>query len=61
MAEKDFIKENIVGRRNDWKKTVRHYARVGISALMFGVVSAASFAAAHFLFSRKGRGKKDRR
>ena len=51
MAEKDFIKENIVGRRNDWKKTVRHYARVGISALMFGVVSAASFAAAEPVIS----------
>ena len=51
MAEKDFIKENIVGRRNDWKKTVRHYARVGISALMFGVVSAASFVAAEPVIS----------
>ena len=43
MAEKDFIKENIVGRKEDWKKRTRHYARVLISALLFGSVSAAVF------------------
>lgn len=43
MAEKDFIKENIVGRKGDWKKRTRHYARVLISALLFGSVSAAVF------------------
>ncbi|HBP24476.1 MAG TPA: hypothetical protein DD632_03360 [Oribacterium sp.] len=44
MAEKDFIKENIVGRKEDWRKRTKHYARVMISALLFGSVSAAAFA-----------------
>ena len=44
MAEKDFIKENIVGRKEDWRKRTKHYARVLISALLFGSVSAAVFA-----------------
>lgn len=44
MAEKDFIKENIVGRKEDWRKRTKHYARVLISALLFGSVSAAAFA-----------------
>ena len=44
MAEKDFIKENIVGRQEGWKKRTRHYARVLISALLFGSVSAGAFA-----------------
>lgn len=43
MAEKDFIKENIVGRKEDWRKRAKHYARVALSALLFGTVSAGVF------------------
>ena len=44
MADKDFIKEKIVGRNAGWKKSFRHYLRVMVSALLFGAVGAASFA-----------------
>lgn len=43
MAEKDFIKENIVGRSGGWKKRSRHYLRVFLSAVLFGGVSAVVF------------------
>lgn len=46
MDEKDFIKENIVGRREDWRKRTRHYARVLLSAVLFGAVSAGVFVGA---------------
>ena len=51
MGENDFIKENIVGRKEGWKKTTRHYIRVAFSALLFGVLSAGTFAATRPLFS----------
>lgn len=44
MADKDFIKENIVGRKQSWRKRARHYVRVIVSALLFGVVSAGTLA-----------------
>lgn len=44
MTERDFIKENIVGRRESWRKRIRHYLRVIFSALVFGAVSAVVFA-----------------
>ena len=44
MEEKDFIKENIVGRKENWKKRAKYYARVLISAILFGSVSAGMFA-----------------
>lgn len=44
MADKDFIKENIVGRGDSRKKMFRHYFRVLFSAALFGVISAAVFA-----------------
>lgn len=44
MTDKDFIKENIVGRGESRKKMFRHYFRVLFSALLFGAVSAAVFA-----------------
>ncbi len=44
MEENDFIKENIVGRKESWKKKLRHYVRVGFSALLFGALSAGTFA-----------------
>lgn len=43
MEEKKFIKENIVGRRESWKKRLRHYLRVVLSALLFGLLSAGVF------------------
>ena len=51
MGENDFIKENIVGRKEGRKKTTRHYIRVAFSALLFGVLSAGTFAATRPLFS----------
>jgi S1-C subfamily serine protease len=51
MGENDFIKENIVGRKEGWKKTTRHYIRVAFSALLFGVLSAGTFAVTKPLFS----------
>lgn len=39
MADRDFIKENIVGRRDGWKKVCRHYLRVVFSAILFGIIS----------------------
>ncbi len=45
MDDNDFIKENIVGRQDKWKKKVRHYARVTVSAVLFGALSAGVFAA----------------
>lgn len=51
MGENDFIKENIVGRKEGWKKTTRHYIRIAFSALLFGVLSAGTFAATRPLFS----------
>ena len=44
MDDNDFIKENIVGRQGGWKKKVRHYARVTVSAVLFGALSAGVFA-----------------
>ncbi|ETP73451.1 trypsin-like serine protease [Lachnospiraceae bacterium JC7] len=44
MDDNDFIKENIVGRQESWKKRARHYARVTLSAVLFGTLSAGIFA-----------------
>ena len=44
MDDNDFIKENIVGRQESWKKRVKHYARVTVSAVLFGTLSAGVFA-----------------
>lgn len=43
MDDKTFIKEKIVGRKESWRKRLRHYLRVTLSALLFGAVSAAIF------------------
>ena len=40
-----------MGRKEGWKKTTRHYVRVAFSALLFGVLSAGTFAATKPLFS----------
>ena len=44
MEDNDFIKENIVGRQESWKKRAKHYARVTLSAVLFGALSAGIFA-----------------
>lgn len=54
MADnKEFIKENIVGRKDSWKKRLRHYVRIVLSALIFGILSAAVFAAAEPLLEKR--------
>lgn len=44
MDDNDFIKENIIGRREGWKKRTRHYIRITVSAVLFGALSAGTFA-----------------
>lgn len=44
MEDNDFIKENIVGRQESLKKRAKHYARVTLSAVLFGALSAGIFA-----------------
>lgn len=44
MDDNDFIKENIIGRRESWKKRAKHYTRVTLSAVLFGALSAGTFA-----------------
>lgn len=44
MEDNDFIKENIIGRRESWKKRAKHYTRVTLSAVLFGALSAGTFA-----------------
>ncbi|SFG15800.1 serine protease, S1-C subfamily, contains C-terminal PDZ domain [Oribacterium sp. WCC10] len=44
MGDNDFIKENIVGRQDSWKKSARHYGRIALSAVLFGILSAGTFA-----------------
>lgn len=53
MEENDFIKENIVGRKESWKKKARHYTRVVFSALLFGALSAGTFAVTEPLIASK--------
>ncbi len=58
MEENDFIKENIVGRKESWKKKATHYTRVVVSALLFGVLSAGTFAVTEPLIAGRFRDDK---
>lgn len=58
MDENDFIKENIVGRKESWKKKATHYTRVVVSALLFGALSAGTFAATEPLIAGRLRDDK---
>ena len=53
MADKDFIRENIVGRKRSRMESFRHYLRVVFSAILFGVLGAAVFAAAEPVFRQR--------